>query len=157
MKSEIWVDLEGTIILHWNQMDEFINMEKLELLIDKFKPESMGVYSYAVWSSENYTALRQSKLMQHLSEMMNNTYIHVRTTEEMAMDWYALHRHKYVQPTPTEIWNQPKEFAFLMTVNRMIQNSSDTKLFILFDDTAPHGKNYIIDNDVTVVFVNPDA
>lgn len=153
---ELWIDLEGTVIPHWGQMDTFINMETLEGIIRLHKPTSMGIYSYAVWNQENLEVLRSSNLMKHLAGMMgNDNPIDIMTTYEMGRDWKALHRHNAVDPQDTGIWKQPKEFAFLMYVRRAMEAGSTTKTFILFDDTAPPHLVYTIE-DVHVIFLNPD-
>jgi hypothetical protein len=155
MKTLLALDLESTIIPHWNQMDTYINFNKLDAIVAEFQPEDWLIYSYAVWNDENYQTLRASQLIKDLSAKSKSGYISIETTQGMAEDWAGLHRHNYIKPNGNTIWSQPKEFAFLMTVRRMMQAGLDYKRYVLFDDTAPHNLRYKID-DVEVVFLNPE-
>ncbi len=155
MKTELWLDLEGTIIPEWKQMNIYINHDKVDAIIEEHKPWRIGIYSYAIVEKEHYNHFFKSDLWQDLTDKLEQA-VTVRTTTQMGEDWLSLHKHQYVKISPYTIWHMPKEFAFLMTVRRLVEQGSDTKKFILFDDTAPHGKTYTID-DVTVLFLNPDA
>lgn len=156
MKTELWLDLEGTIIPHWSQMNIYINHDKMDAIIAEHKPWRLGIYSYAVWCAENYKHFIASELHETLMDKLDGG-LAIRTTEQMGMDWFSLHRHQAVDISSNSIWQMPKEFAFLMTVRRLVEHGSDTKKFILFDDTVPHNKTYVINDDVTVLFLNPDA
>jgi hypothetical protein len=57
MKTLLALDLESTIIPHWNQMDTYINFDKLDAIVAKYQPEDWLIYSYAVWNDENYQTL----------------------------------------------------------------------------------------------------
>lgn len=154
MKTFLALDLEGTIIPHWNQMDTYINMDKLDSIIEKYKPEAMTIYSYAVWSSENYHHLRSSQLMVDLVKKFND-FVSIEMTTAMAVDWLKLHHHKHLDVNATTVWQLPKEFAFLMFVRNEIEAGSEFKHYILFDDTAPHELVYTIGDGVQVTFLNP--
>lgn len=155
MKTMLALDLEGTIIPNWNQMDTYINFDKLDAIVAEYQPEDWIIYSYAVWNDENYQTLRASQLIKDLSAKSENGYIRIETTLNMAEDWAGLHRHKYIQPCNNTIWAMPKEFAFLMLVRRMMIEGEDYQRYVLFDDTAPHKLHYKI-GDVEVVFLNPE-
>lgn len=156
MKTLLALDLEATIIPHWSQMDTYINMDKLDSIIEEYKPDGLSIYSYAVWNDENYHLLRNSQLIKDLSKKLGNSYVHIETTRSMAEDWLGLHRHNYIKPDAHTIWQMPKEFAFLMMVRRMKEDGIEYDRFILFDDTAPHGMQYTIGDGVQVIFLNPD-
>ncbi len=155
MKTLLAIDLESTIIPHWTQMGTYINFDKLDAIIKEYQPEDWLIYSYAVWNNDNYDILRKSQLIKDLSEKNKNGYIRIKKTYEMVEDWLSLHQHKYLEPQPQTIWNMPKEFAFLITVRRMVEDGNDYQRYVLFDDTAPHKLHYKI-GDVEVVFLNPD-
>lgn len=154
MKTLLALDLESTIIPHWSQMDTYINFDKLDAIVAEYQPEDWLIYSYAVWNDENYQTLRASQLIKDLSAKSKSGYISIETTMGMAEDWAGLHRHNYLKPNGNTIWSQPKEFAFLMTVRRMMGEGADYQRYVLFDDTAPHNLHYKI-GDVEVVFLNP--
>lgn len=156
MKTLLALDLESTIIPHWNQMDTYINFDKLDAIVAEYQPEDWLIYSYAVWNDENYQTLRKSKLIEDLKKKTSDGYVHIETTRSMAEDWAGLHRHNYIKPDAHTIWSMPKEFAFLMMVRRMREDEIEYDRFILFDDTAPHGMTYTIGDGVQVIFLNPD-
>ena len=154
MKTLLALDLENTIIPHWSQMDTYINMDKLDSIIEKYKPEEMTIFSYAVWSSENYHQLRSSQLMKDLIAKHNN-FVGIEMTTAMAVDWMKLHHHKHLEVNATTVWQLPKEFSFLMFVRNDIEAGSEFDTYILFDDTAPHELVYTIGDGVQVIFLNP--
>lgn len=152
MKSELWVDLESTIIPHWNYIDDFINESKFETLIDTFNPHKIVIYSYAVWCEENREHFKKSEVYKKISARFPVT---IKTTKEMEEDCGYLHQHMKHIPD-RNIWYVPKEFSFLMSVRREIEKGSDTKCFVLFDDTAPHGHTYTINDTQKAFYFNPD-
>lgn len=156
MKTLLALDLENTIIPHWSQMDTYINVDKLDLILAKYQPQDISIYSYAVWNDENYHTLRNSELIKELSASSKSGYVHIETTLSMAEDWVGLHRHKAIKADAHTIWTLPKEFAFLMMVRRMLEDGLDYTRFILFDDTAPHEMCYTLNDGVQVIFLNPD-
>lgn len=156
MKTLLALDLESTIIPNWTQLDTYINIDKLDAIIEEYKPDQLVIYSYAVCEGDFYRTLRNSQLIKDLSAKVNGQPVHIETTMSMAEDWLGLHRHKHLKITPQTIWAQPKEFAFLMMVRRMREDDIDFDRFILFDDTAPHGMKYTIGDGVQVIYLNPD-
>lgn len=158
MKTELWLDLEGTVIPRWERLETHINIDKVQWIVDEFNVESIGIYSYIIYSEQHLTTLRKDDIISVFRNMVPTGTVEILTTMDMGMHWKGSHAsERGFQPRPTDIWDIPKELSFLMTVNQRIKDGSDTKKFILFDDTVPHGKTYKINDDVEVLFLNPDA
>lgn len=152
IKTELWVDLESTIIPHWDYIDDFINESKFETLIETFAPHKIVIYSYAIWCEDNRELFKKSEVYKKIAARFPVT---IKTTKEMEEDCGYLHQHMKHIPERT-IWYVPKEFSFLMSVRKAIEKGSDTHRFVLFDDTAPHGNNYTINDNQQVFYFNPD-
>ena len=140
-ETQLWFDLEGTVIPTWDHLEFFTNMPSVEELKAKYKPDRIGVYSYAIHTSEDVTRLKDSSLYEWL--VRGSKTCPVPTTLDRGKHWanFRYFGNPVILGT-SDVWKLPKEYSFIMTMVGMYGVDEGIK-FILFDDTVgriPHMK-----------------
>jgi hypothetical protein len=137
--TELWFDLEGTIIPHFSQINELINSDTINKLVGKYNPQSVGIFSYALWCDGNIETFHNSKTYEKLLQLCNVPTIEVISVSQMAEYMSMSHKEK-PRLNLGDVWKIPKEFTFQMVMTqRKIADSTKFNRVVLCDDTVMDG------------------
>lgn len=153
-RTQLWFDLEGTVIPTWDHMDFWGNIPEVNRLKENYKPDVIGIYSYAVHDNSDIKRLQESDLFTWLKAPHNSAK--VLTTVEMARHW-ANYRYfgNPVTLTTSDVWKLPKEYSFIMSMTGLFGEDYNGT-FILYDDTVGRiNKMKVGDN--TFIFIKADS
>ncbi len=77
-RKSVWLDLEDTIITPvvdgwWKT--ELINVEKIKRIIDDFNPDSVNIFSFAIWNQkelQSFNSAVRPLIEQHLGRKLSS-------------------------------------------------------------------------------------
>lgn len=155
-KTHVWFDLEGTLIPEWSYIEQFIHMDDVRELLNKYNPEDIGIFSYAVHTEDDVCRVRDSNLIEWLRGELS--VVKILTTGHMLSHW---EKYRYGSSTirhltnPYDIWKLPKEYSFIMSMTGMYGDSYGGT-FVLYDDTVGQIPNMKVgDNEFVFVYAEP--
>lgn len=137
--SELWFDLEGTIIPHFSQINQLINSDTITKLVSKYNPHSVGIFSYALWCRENIQTFRNSDTYTNLLQLCNVPTVDVISVGDMAVYMSMSHKER-PRLDHGDVWKISKEFTFQMAMTqRKIADPTKFNRVVLCDDTVMDG------------------
>ena len=85
MNIQLFLDLEDTVITSagdgWHLSELILpNIERLKRYIEEVKPDSVHVFSFAIWNDEELMKFNKS-IRGHLEEALGIQFAHVFTTD----------------------------------------------------------------------------
>lgn len=137
----LFLDLESTIVTDlvdgWHT-GQIINLEKILALIEKFNPDKIGIFSFAIWNEEELKKFNQH-LREEIERVLDRKLDIVLTVDDDIIPACCAVR-KLLRSTvsfndATEFWSKGETFRLFMR-NQFGSTDNPPTSVILIDDVV---------------------
>jgi hypothetical protein len=148
MNTEIWLDLEETVIYSWNDAWFTGHCPKIKSWLDFHNPTEINIWSFAIWSQEDRDYFVNSGLKEEITKELGYRISKYPDIPTM-MEWiYAYEKIKYENLYEFAQLNG-KAWSFI----KYAMTRQNVKMFLV-DDAVPTMELKLPEQNVEIYLLN---